>query len=148
MKKLKAYRILFVSLVGILCFNFEFVHSDISDDECGTIKEVAATTENPLKENLRNKTKLISQKSLLIIFDNTNSMMDDLIQLRSAAKKIVVHYSARKEKPIKNYVLSVFNDPSMNFHFIFGTHIYLFSALCPLYMSLCRPSVVRLLDNF
>jgi hypothetical protein len=118
MKLLKACRFPCAILVGILCLNFKFVHSDISDDECGIIKEGVAmthaliiTTENSLKPKLKNKTKINFKRSLLIIFDSTGSMNDDLVQLRSAAKEIVANFSAIEENPITNYVLSVFNDP-------------------------------------
>lgn len=51
------------------------------------------------------------QKSLIIAFDGTASMGPNLEQLRLAAKDIVKEYASRPDKPIHNYVLTVFNDP-------------------------------------
>lgn len=52
------------------------------------------------------------QKSLLIVFDATGSMHDDLEQLRAGAQEIVTELSARQDNPIYNYVLVVYRDPS------------------------------------
>lgn len=52
------------------------------------------------------------QKSLLIIFDGTGSMHDDLQQLRSGAQEIINDLSSRNDSPIFNYVLVVYRDPS------------------------------------
>lgn len=52
------------------------------------------------------------QKSLLIVFDATGSMHDDLEQLRAGAQEIINELSARKDNPIFNYVLVVYRDPS------------------------------------
>lgn len=52
------------------------------------------------------------QRSLLIVFDATGSMHDDLEQLRSGAQEIVNELSARVDNPIYNYVLVVYRDPS------------------------------------
>jgi hemicentin len=52
------------------------------------------------------------QKSLLIIFDGTGSMYDDLQQLRSGAQEIINDLSMRNDSPIFNYVLVVYRDPS------------------------------------
>lgn len=54
----------------------------------------------------------IDQKSLLIIFDGTGSMYDDLQQLRLGAQEIVNDLSSRNDSPIFNYVLVVYRDPS------------------------------------
>lgn len=51
------------------------------------------------------------QKSLLIVFDGTNSMRKDLEQLLGAAREIVKTLAALEEKPIYNYILSVYRDP-------------------------------------
>jgi hypothetical protein len=52
------------------------------------------------------------QRSLLIVFDATGSMHDDLEQLRSGAQEIINELSARADNPIYNYVLVVYRDPS------------------------------------
>lgn len=52
------------------------------------------------------------QKSLLIIFDGTGSMHDDLQQLTQGAQEIINDLSSRNDSPIFNYVLVVFRDPS------------------------------------
>lgn len=58
------------------------------------------------------------QKSLLIIFDGTGSMYDDLVQLRSGAQEIINDLSSSDENPIFNYVLVIYRDPSECHHFI------------------------------
>lgn len=52
------------------------------------------------------------QKSLLIVFDATGSMHDDLEQLRAGAREIINEMSARSDNPVFNYILVVFRDPS------------------------------------
>lgn len=52
------------------------------------------------------------QRSLLIVFDATGSMHDDLEQLQVGAQEIVNELSAREDNPIYNYVLVVYRDPS------------------------------------
>lgn len=51
------------------------------------------------------------RKSLVIIFDGTNSMTPDLRQLHLAAKDIVNEFSTLDVNPIFNYILAVFRDP-------------------------------------
>lgn len=58
------------------------------------------------------------QKSLLIVFDATGSMHDDLEQLRVGAQEIINEFSAREDNPIYNYVLVVYRDPGELFSFI------------------------------
>lgn len=55
------------------------------------------------------------QRTLLIVFDATGSMHDDLEQLRAGAQEIVTELSARDDNPIYNYVLVVYRDPSKCF---------------------------------
>lgn len=57
------------------------------------------------------------QKSLLIVFDATGSMHDDLEQLRVGAQEIINEFSAREDNPIYNYVLVVYRDPGELFSF-------------------------------
>lgn len=58
------------------------------------------------------------QKSLLIVFDATGSMHDDLEQLRVGAQEIINEFSAREDNPIYNYVLVVYRDPGELLSFI------------------------------
>lgn len=39
-------------------------------------------------------------------------MVPHIVQMRIAAKQIVNFFADRDDKPIYNYILSVFNDPS------------------------------------
>ena len=55
--------------------------------------------------------QMMHQKSLIIAFDGTGSMNSSLQQLKRAAKDIVEKFATRPDKPIYNYVLTVFNDP-------------------------------------
>lgn len=57
------------------------------------------------------------QKSLLIVFDGTGSMHDDLQQLRSGAQEIINDLSSRNDSPIFNYALVVYRDPSELYNF-------------------------------
>ena len=51
------------------------------------------------------------QKSLVLVFDTTGSMHDDLVQLRQSAIEITEKLTSEKENPIYNYIFSPFNDP-------------------------------------
>lgn len=62
------------------------------------------------------------QRSLLIVFDATGSMHDDLEQLRAGAQEIINEFSVRADNPIYNYVLVVYRDPSKWFHESLITH--------------------------
>lgn len=91
------------------------VTTDLSDDACGRIFE-EKTSSNETKSSFKTKKDYKGlprpdQKSLIIVFDATRSMSDDLAQLKSAAKEIVNKLANSKESPIYNYVLSVFRDP-------------------------------------
>jgi hypothetical protein len=50
-------------------------------------------------------------RSLVIIFDATASMHDDLVQLRSSAIEIINNLSVQDENRIKDFILVVFRDP-------------------------------------
>ncbi|XP_050086783.1 hemicentin-1-like [Anopheles aquasalis] len=51
------------------------------------------------------------QRSLVIVFDATGSMVDDLQQLRDAARLIIAEITQRETNPIFNYVFVPFRDP-------------------------------------
>nr|XP_040222077.2 hemicentin-1-like [Anopheles coluzzii] len=51
------------------------------------------------------------QRSLVIVFDATGSMLDDLQQLRDAARRIIAEITQRDSNPIYNYVFVPFRDP-------------------------------------
>uniref|UniRef100_A0A182PLL3 Hemicentin-1 n=1 Tax=Anopheles epiroticus TaxID=199890 RepID=A0A182PLL3_9DIPT len=51
------------------------------------------------------------QRSLVIVFDATGSMLDDLQQLREAARLIIAEITQRDSNPIYNYVFVPFRDP-------------------------------------
>lgn len=110
----------------VIIFLVKTISGDISDDECGVL--VPKTTEAPFKATTiapsiatiiapsitpesSFPTRKTAQKSLLIVFDGTGSMSDDLAAMVPAAKEIIKTFSSRKENPIKNYVLVVFQDP-------------------------------------
>lgn len=50
--------------------------------------------------------------SLAIVFDTTGSMWDDLVQVRQGIKSIIATMLERPDKPIQDYVLVPFHDPS------------------------------------
>jgi hypothetical protein len=64
------------------------------------------------------KSSGINQKSLMIIFDATASMGDDLAQLRAAAIDIINDFSSRTDNPIFNYVLAIYRDPGECFRLL------------------------------
>uniref|UniRef100_A0A182R2D1 Cell adhesion molecule n=1 Tax=Anopheles funestus TaxID=62324 RepID=A0A182R2D1_ANOFN len=51
------------------------------------------------------------QRSLVIVFDATGSMLDDLQQLREAARLIIAEITQRDSNPIFNYIFVPFRDP-------------------------------------
>uniref|UniRef100_A0A182K8B5 Cell adhesion molecule n=1 Tax=Anopheles christyi TaxID=43041 RepID=A0A182K8B5_9DIPT len=51
------------------------------------------------------------QRSLVIVFDATGSMLDDLQQLRDAARLIIAEITQRDSNPIYNYVFVPYRDP-------------------------------------
>ncbi|XP_052900964.1 hemicentin-1-like [Anopheles moucheti] len=51
------------------------------------------------------------QRSLVIVFDATGSMLDDLQQLRDAARLIIAEITQRDSNPIFNYIFVPFRDP-------------------------------------
>jgi hypothetical protein len=50
--------------------------------------------------------------SLAFVFDSTGSMWDDLVQVKTGAERIMATMLERPDKPIYNYVLVPFHDPS------------------------------------
>ncbi|XP_055635973.1 hemicentin-1-like isoform X2 [Toxorhynchites rutilus septentrionalis] len=53
------------------------------------------------------------QRSLVIVFDATGSMLDDLNQLRDGAKLIIDEITLLQNNPIYNYVFVPFRDPQV-----------------------------------
>lgn len=51
------------------------------------------------------------KRSLVIVFDTTWSMTDDLQELRWGAAQIVKEMLKKEQNPIYNYVFAPFNDP-------------------------------------
>lgn len=74
-------------------------------------REAAPLNSHKIDKKLQNRPRA-DQKSLLIIFDGTGSMHDDLQQLRAGAQEIINDLSSRNDSPIFNYVLVVYRDPS------------------------------------
>lgn len=56
------------------------------------------------------------QSSLVVVFDGTTSMFDDLQQLKMAAAGIIKQVQSRATNPIYNYILVPFRDPSESQH--------------------------------
>lgn len=52
------------------------------------------------------------QKSLMIVFDITGSMTEELEQVKEGINEIIEKFSTRKDELIYNYILSMFDDPS------------------------------------
>lgn len=103
-----------VATIVVLMIQVYLVGCDQSDDECkiSQSKIVSPDSKTPTRNESSSETEVV-QKSLLIVFDGTGSMGDDLAVMIPAAKEIIKTFHERPEKPIKNYVLIVFQDPSM-----------------------------------
>lgn len=97
-------RVVFVALVFI--FYSTSALAFVFQEKTSTIQ----TFQSPNDENWNERPRS-DQKSLLIIFDTTGSMATDLAQLKQGAIDIVNNFASRKDQPIYNYVLSLFNDP-------------------------------------
>ncbi|VVC26961.1 Immunoglobulin subtype,Immunoglobulin-like domain,Immunoglobulin-like fold,von Willebrand factor [Cinara cedri] len=52
-------------------------------------------------------------RSLAFVFDTSGSMYNDLSQLRSQAKQIMMHVQNQKDSSIKHFVFVPFNDPNV-----------------------------------
>jgi hypothetical protein len=99
--------------VIILICVIKIIYCDKSDDECGIIlknAEPANATNDDISLALE-RLKPVPKKSLVIVFDTTGSMEDDLKDLRSAAVDITELLRKHPDNPIGNYILSKFNDP-------------------------------------
>ena len=55
--------------------------------------------------------------SLAFVFDSTGSMWDDLMQVKIGAERIMATMLERPDKPIYNYVLVPFHDPSKSLEY-------------------------------
>lgn len=111
--KLSSLCLLIFFLFVVLLLLITGISGEISDDECGKfIKEQPSEPAEVIDNFYR---KQIVQKSLLMVFDGTLSMRDDLAQMVPAAKEIIKSFTSRKENPIKNFVLTVFQDPSKTY---------------------------------
>lgn len=107
----------------ILILYIKATIGDISDEECGIFdteieKPSRNVSDNATPRKLPSKDykgrPRPNQKSLLIVFDGTSSMTDDLAQLRPAARNIIKVWSESDDNPIFNYVLAVFRDPEIH----------------------------------
>lgn len=77
-----------------------------TNDEGKIVKRETSDHDDDFKDRPR-----ADQKSLVMVFDATGSMHDDLEQLRSGAREIINEMSARTDNPVFNYILVVFRDP-------------------------------------
>ena len=93
-------------IFAIHCLNCQVNTQHNSTGSAGTnnITKVYYNTNEPPKPG---------QKSLLIVFDGTVSMTEDLKQVRIAAREIINFFAKRPENSIYNYVLVVFRDPNI-----------------------------------
>ena len=68
-----------------------------------------------IDENIGEETH--SGVSLAFVFDSTGSMWDDLVQVKIGAERIMATMLERPDKPIYNYVLVPFHDPSKSLEY-------------------------------
>lgn len=87
----------------------------LNDDdiqESRSEKLVLLQNETPSSDNDDNELGPgTGQMSLVIVFDGTSSMFDDLQQLRAGATAIIREVNQRSNHPIYNYVFVPFRDP-------------------------------------
>ena len=93
-------------MIGFSCVLFIAMHClmlqvNTQSSDTNNVTKVYYNTNEPPKPG---------QKSLLIIFDGTVSMTDDLKQVRVAARDIINDFANRPQKSIYNYILVVFRD--------------------------------------
>ncbi|KFB46823.1 AGAP002268-PA-like protein [Anopheles sinensis] len=69
------------------------------------------------------------QRSLVIVFDATGSMLDDLQQLRDAARLIIAEITQKDSNPIFNYIFVPFRDPHVGPRLVTRNKDELLSAL-------------------
>lgn len=89
----------------------KIINCDRSDDECGIILQNAEPANATDDEIYHAFEKLKPKKSLVIVFDTTGSMGDDLKNLQSAAVDITELLKKHPDNPVGNYILSKFDDP-------------------------------------
>jgi hypothetical protein len=93
----------------LIIIQIKFISSDRSDDVCKNLQP------NPTDPVIPDPVK---QKSLLIVFDGTESMKGVMNEFKKAAEEIIKTFANREKKPIKNYVLVVFESNSMTYFMI------------------------------
>lgn len=109
----------FVAFAAILMDSIQIALCDISDTECGVLNEIESnkllaqnSTDNTPESPNRSQNELFrrpaAKKSLMIIFDGTGSMGDDLVGLGGAANEIVQFLSKKEDQAIENYIFAVF----------------------------------------
>lgn len=54
--------------------------------------------------------KKVKDRDLIIVFDTTSSMSDDIVQMRQNAEQVVKSFAAKKPNPVSNYILIEFKD--------------------------------------
>lgn len=107
-----------ISAADCVDYEDEIETTTTSAASSDVITKVPIPTKKP-KKDFKGRPRP-DQKSLLLVFDDTGSMSDDLVQLRGAAREIVNTLAGLDEKPIYNYILSVFNDPGLLLNRILG----------------------------
>ena len=73
--------------------------------------------------------------SLAFVFDSTGSMWDDLVQVKIGAERIMATMLERPDKPIYNYVLVPFHDPSKSLEYGIKLLIQPFDVHWSLYIA-------------
>lgn len=100
---------LFISVISLVSCLHLVVSSNILQSEIISLNQLFQHAKADDEDWNDRPTR--DQKSLLIAFDTTGSMAKDLAELRQGAQDIVSNFAERKDQPIYNYVLSLFNDP-------------------------------------
>lgn len=65
---------------------------------------------NLVRTLMKNKSPRPSQRSLVLVFDATESMLDNLKQLRQGAENLINKLSELEDNPIYNYIFVPFRE--------------------------------------
>ncbi|KAJ4441696.1 hypothetical protein ANN_11554 [Periplaneta americana] len=101
--------------------------------------------EEEKKEEEEDGEETPSGASLAFVFDSTGSMWNDLVQVKMGAERIMATMLERPDKPIYNYVLVPFHDPSQFLSDAFPIHCGLKQgdALSPLLFNFALEYAIR-----
>lgn len=85
-----------------------YLKNEIIDNTVHFIEKRKAN--NLVRTSMKNKSPQPGQRSLVLVFDATESMLDNLKQLRQGAEKLINKLSGLEDNPIYNYIFVPFRE--------------------------------------